>query len=69
MSENMTSQTKLPSGGRIERLENEILRLRLSIEQAAQRADGWPDSNDDPARVLADCADILYAALDKNSLR
>lgn len=43
--------------------QDEILRLRLAMARAAQRAESWPDSNDDPADVLSDCADILYDAL------
>lgn len=45
-------------------LRQEILRLRVAMARAAQRADDWPDSNDDPADVLADCAFILFEALD-----
>lgn len=47
-----------------DRLLNEILRLRVAMAKAAQRADDWPDSNDDPANVLSDCASILFDALD-----
>lgn len=46
----------------------EILRLRIAMARAAQRADDWPDSNDDPADVLEDCASILYNALDAKPL-
>ena len=42
---------------------DEIMRLRVAMEKAAQRAEDWPGSNDDPADVLADCVNILYAAL------
>ena len=44
-------------------LEAEIARLRAAMAKAGQRAAGWPDSNDDPAQVLADVVNILYAAL------
>jgi hypothetical protein len=47
-----------------EKLSVEVLRLRVAIAKAAQRADYWPDSNDDPAEVLGDCASILFNALD-----
>ena len=47
----------------ITRLSDEILRLRAAMAKAAQRAEEWPDSGDDPAEVLADCVNILYAGL------
>lgn len=47
-----------------ERLLEEVMRLRVAMAKAAQRADDWPDSNDDPADVLSDCASILFDALD-----
>jgi hypothetical protein len=49
--------------------EKEILRLRVAMAKAAQQADDWPDSNDDPAKVLADCASILFEALDRSHLK
>ncbi len=48
----------------VENLLEEVLRLRVAMAKAAQRADDWPDSNDDPADVLSDCASILFDALD-----
>jgi len=39
------------------------------MAKAAQRADDWPDSNDDPADVLADCAGILFDALDYRHIK
>jgi hypothetical protein len=47
-----------------DKLREEVLRLRVAMAKAAQRADDWPDSNDDPADVLSDCASILFDALD-----
>lgn len=47
-----------------ERLLEEVMRLRVAMAKAAQRADDWPDSNDDPADVLSDCASILFDAID-----
>lgn len=47
-----------------DKLREEVLRLRVAAAKAAQRADDWPDSNDDPADVLSDCASILFDALD-----
>ena len=47
-----------------DKLLEEVLRLRVAMASAAQRADGWPDSNDDPKDVLSDCASILVDALD-----
>lgn len=46
------------------RLKSEVGRLRVAMAKAAQRADSWPDSNDDPADVLSDVTNVLYAALD-----
>ena len=48
----------------VQRLRVEVIRLRVAMARAGQRADDWPDCGSDPADVLADCADILYAALD-----
>jgi FtsZ-binding cell division protein ZapB len=47
-----------------DKLREEVLRLRVAMAKAAQRADDWPDSNDDPSDVLSDCASILFDALD-----
>jgi len=47
-----------------DKLLEEVLRLRVAMAKAAQRADDWLDSNDDPADVLSDCASILFDALD-----
>jgi len=49
-----------------DKLLEEVLRLRVAMAKAAQRADDWPDSNDDPADVLSDCASILFDALDED---
>lgn len=51
------------------RLKNQSHRLREAMAKAAQRADNWPDSNDDPSQVLSDVAAILYDALDVRFLR
>lgn len=47
-----------------DKLREEVLRLRVAMAKAAQRANDWPDSNDDPEDVLSDCASILFDALD-----
>lgn len=52
------------NGETVNRCRDEITRLRVAMAKAAQRAEDWPDSNDDPADVLADCVNILYAAMD-----
>lgn len=48
-----------------EEANEKILTYRVAMAKAAQRAEDWPDSNDDPADVLADCVSILYSALDQ----
>lgn len=53
---------------KIDEANETILRLRVAISKAAQRAADWPDSNDDPADVLSDCVNILYAALDDHKV-
>lgn len=47
-----------------DKLREEVLRLREAMAKAAQRSGDWPDSNDDSADVLSDCASILFDALD-----
>jgi hypothetical protein len=43
----------------------EILRLRVAMAKAAQRAEDFPETNDDQALALEECARILYDALDQ----
>jgi chromosome segregation ATPase len=48
----------------IDRLWREVLRLRVAMAKAAQRADDWADSKTSMEDALADCASILFDALD-----